>query len=614
MKSAVPGMALKARLLLQSAEGVTGGCSSLPGNAVVTALKASAQYATVSPAAAAAAAAPAPGKQPAAAAPQTMPPATAAAAAAAAAPSAAAAGGSSSGPAGGAEPGPGNGKGEAAAAAADGAAADAVTAAAAAAGQAARDSLSAAADEFPGVSSGSSSTADPGLLDGARVEHVDMDAINALFSEVAKTGLPDGANSSSSSSSSSSNARTSDDAARIVSAMTSVAAASSSSGKQEKPAAAAAPATPSKSETAAAAATAAPVVAKEHADSELDRLCSQLGLSRDLTPAGLIAAANVAGLGASSSSGMPLPPQLAQLNQATADARLLGDLLQQLTQQQRQLQAALDAAKAEAAWTEEAAKKREESLTEHFKELLREQARIQQQLTQQAVRSAEEAVMADTAAAHNEERRQRGAVIDELRAQLNALALAFDQRTEQVRSAHEVNKVNLGVLSLGKALEEGRPIAQQLQQLAAGCPGDAVVAAVAASLPPAAATAGLPTLQQLQAQFKGVARHAAEAAYFTGEGEGGVLARLAAKLAVTLKVDAGSGEDGPDSKISQARTLLQQGRLLEAADALSAAAAGTQAAEVVGQWVEAARARAVADQAVRLLQAHATTTAVAAGN
>jgi hypothetical protein len=27
-----------------------------------------------------------------------------------------------------------------------------------------------------------------GLLDGARIEHVDMDPINALFSEVAKTG------------------------------------------------------------------------------------------------------------------------------------------------------------------------------------------------------------------------------------------------------------------------------------------------------------------------------------------------------------------------------------------------------------------------------------------
>jgi hypothetical protein len=39
-----------------------------------------------------------------------------------------------------------------------------------------------------------------------------------------------------------------------------------------------------------------------------------LGLSRDLTPAGLIATANAAGLGASSSSGMPLPPQVRRDN------------------------------------------------------------------------------------------------------------------------------------------------------------------------------------------------------------------------------------------------------------------------------------------------------------
>jgi outer membrane murein-binding lipoprotein Lpp len=52
------------------------------------------------------------------------------------------------------------------------------------------------------------------------------------------------------------------------------------------------------------------------------------------------------------------PLQLVQLNQATADARLLGDLLQQLAQHQGQLQAQLAAAKQEAAWAEEAAKKR----------------------------------------------------------------------------------------------------------------------------------------------------------------------------------------------------------------------------------------------------------------
>lgn len=78
-----------------------------------------------------------------------------------------------------------------------------------------------------------------------------------------------------------------------------------------------------------------------------------------------------------------------------------------------------------------------------------------------------------------------------------------------------------------------------------------------------------------------------------------------------LQVNAGVATEGPDRNIQQARDLLQQGKLLAAADALSAAASGTQAAAVVQQWVAAARARAVADQAVKVLQAHATTTAVA---
>ena len=70
----------------------------------------------------------------------------------------------------------------------------------------------------------------------------------------------------------------------------------------------------------------------------------------------------------------------------------------------------------------------EESLSEHFKELLREQDRIQRGQTAAAVRSAELAVMAETAAAQLQERKQRGAVVDQLRATVNALSLAFDQR------------------------------------------------------------------------------------------------------------------------------------------------------------------------------------------
>ena len=56
---------------------------------------------------------------------------------------------------------------------------------------------------------------------------------------------------------------------------------------------------------------------------------------------------------------------------------------------------------------------------------------------------------------------------------------------------------------------------------------------------------------------------------------------------------------------------MNAGRLLDAAEALSRAAAGTEAATAVAGWVADARARAVADQNAKLLQAHATATAAA---
>ncbi|KAF8061923.1 CFIS2 [Scenedesmus sp. PABB004] len=536
---------------------------------------------------------------------------------------------------------------------------------------AAQDALSAAADEFPGASPGGK----PGAADGGapRVQHVDMGPIHALFSEVAATaahGLTRGqgalalrcrcgreltpaaparmlrpclrrpvGHAPASRGRRRRPEASQERADRVVAAMAAVAAATAQPPQQPaqaapKPAPAPKAAAPKSAPEPKPAPAPAAGGASPASDSELGRLAAQLGLGADVSPSGLIAAANASGLGPySSSSGTALPAQMAQLNQATADARLLGGVLQQVAAHQAALDAQLAAARQEREWAEAEAAKREASLTEHFKELLREQGRIHTAATAAAVRAAEEALMADTAAAHNEERRLRVAEIDALRAQVNALALAFEQRTAQVKSAHEVHKISLGVLALSRALEEGQPIAQQLQvcavgglrggaappaaapgrsgvvaapgararaqDLAIGCPGDPVVAAVASSLPPGAAAAGLPTLQQLQRSFGGVAAAAAEAAYFKGQGEGGVLAHLAAKLAVKLKVDAGGAAPGggPDGAISRARALLQQGKLLAAADALAEAGGGSQAAAVVQEWVDSARARAVADQA-----------------
>jgi hypothetical protein len=60
-------------------------------------------------------------------------------------------------------------------------------------------------------------------------------------------------------------------------------------------------------------------------------------------------------------------------------------------------------------------------------------------------------------------------------------------------------------------------------------------------VPPAAA-AVLTALQELRERFSDVAQAAAEASYFSGQdAQGGVLARLAAKLAAKLKVCRNTG-------------------------------------------------------------------------
>jgi hypothetical protein len=64
-----------------------------------------------------------------------------------------------------------------------------------------------------------------------------------------------------------------------------------------------------------------------------------------------------------------------------------------------------------------------------------------------------------------------------------------------------------------------------------------------------------------------------------------------------------------DGALARVEAALTGGDLLAAADALEAGCAGTAAAPLAATWVAAARSRAAAEQAVRLLQAHAATLA-----
>jgi mitofilin len=64
--------------------------------------------------------------------------------------------------------------------------------------------------------------------------------------------------------------------------------------------------------------------------------------------------------------------------------------------------------------------------------------------------------------------------------------------------------------------------------------------------------------------------------------------------------------DGIESIISRVEDFLAEGKLAEAADALQKGVQGSQAEEIAGDWVRRARNRAIAEQALTVLQSHAT--------
>lgn len=70
--------------------------------------------------------------------------------------------------------------------------------------------------------------------------------------------------------------------------------------------------------------------------------------------------------------------------------------------------------------------------------------------------------------------------------------------------------------------------------------------------------------------------------------------------------EADQSGDGVDSLINRVESLLAQGKLCEAADTLENGVKGSQAAEVVSDWIRRARDRAITEQALSILQSYAT--------
>ncbi|KAI8464127.1 MAG: mitochondrial inner membrane protein-domain-containing protein [Monoraphidium minutum] len=337
------------------------------------------------------------------------------------------------------------------------------------------------------------------------------------------------------------------------------------------------------------------------------------GEEEELTPSGLVAAAAAEGYGPKED----WVAAVAQLRQAEADAAVMRRVLRGLMERQQQLEAAVAVERRARTEVVEEAQQQAAALTSKFEALLEQQQRAHDDVRAAAVRAAEDRVAADAARHQAAERLERSKSLDGLRGEVNTLALALTRRKDEAEAGSGAHCAALGALALARALEEGRPVKQELRALHAGASPDRVVAAVEASLPPSAADAGLPTRGQLEERFERLAKATRQLSYFPPNAGGGPLSHAAAAAAAALKVDPGPaaaaagavGACGVDARLSQARAHLRAGRLLAAADALAQAAAGSEATGAVEGWVADAQARALADQNARLLQAHATSTA-----
>lgn len=170
---------------------------------------------------------------------------------------------------------------------------------------------------------------------------------------------------------------------------------------------------------------------------------------------------------------------------------------------------------------------------------------------------------------------------------------------------------------------------------AAGGAAELVDLALAA-IPQPLAQRGIPTSQQLAARFRSMrstvlalaalpspcspppppaSQQPGEAA--PGSHRPGPVAHALAQLAAWLKLDESVpltvlgpeqalSRGGMDAALALTAAHLDAGRLAAAAEVLASATKGTAAAGAVMAWCDEARARETAEQALKLLRAHAT--------
>lgn len=254
------------------------------------------------------------------------------------------------------------------------------------------------------------------------------------------------------------------------------------------------------------------------------------------------------------------------------------------------------------------------SLQEKMEEKLRMELEQKENEAESKLKNALELAKAELAASIAREKVAQIEKMAEANLHINALCMAFYARSEEARKSYFAHKLALGALALEDALSRGLPIQKEIDTLYTyldGIEKDSVLDLVLSSLPEETRYHGTETLLQLNQKFdalKGTLRHFS----LIPPGGGGILTHSLAHIASWLKVkEADRANDGIESVICRVESYLREGKLAEAADALEEGVRGSQAEEIVVDWVRRARNRAITEQGLTFLQSYATCLSIA---
>ncbi|XP_020244757.1 MICOS complex subunit MIC60 isoform X1 [Asparagus officinalis] len=248
------------------------------------------------------------------------------------------------------------------------------------------------------------------------------------------------------------------------------------------------------------------------------------------------------------------------------------------------------------------------SLQEKSEQKLQEELQCKEEEADILLKKAQELAKAELTAAIASEKASQIERIAEASMNIDALCMAFFARSEEARQTHSVHKLALGTLALEDALSKGMPIRAEVETLHKSLEGinkDSLLDLVLSSLPEDVLNYGTDTRMQLNQKFdslKGTLRHFS----LIPAGGGGLLAHSVAHIASSIKMREDQSGHGIESVISKVENYLVHGKFAEAAETLEGGVRGSEAEEVIAEWVRQARKRAVVEQALTLLQSYAS--------